>query len=378
MTFRIYLSDPSGRQGRSQSTHDYITKHMHNTVRRALKNAGFNSSRKAAPDMLHEKNPLAGFDGLILFGGPDVDTRYYRKGYSPRKPSIRDAYELNLIYAAMQAGIPILGICRGMQLINIAFGGTLHSDIAHLTKHQHNNFGAGSYENNAIPHPVQVSGSSVLPQGAYTVASSHHQAVNEVGEGLTVTAYGHDNIIEMIEAPALNVIGTQWHPEASHVQQDDTLTPLLQNFMEVVKQGKQTPVEGLPSILSARELVNRFPSQKSTYKSQRPAQRERSEGYSLYQGRSTTYVPAWQWDDIDDDVTSVTDPLTVQARPSLAEWRARQSEFRDYRRTADFIPMYMDESDPGLVNDYVNETLARERLDLEESIRMEQVRENWL
>jgi putative glutamine amidotransferase len=355
MTLPIYLSDPSGLAGRSQKDHDYITKHMHDTVSKAVEAAGFTASKNAVPDMLPSDGSMEGFGGLILFGGYDIDSRYYKGGWRTNKANEKDAYELNLIYAAMKAGLPILGICRGMQLINTAFGGTLHGDIAHLTDHPHNNFGAGAYEHRAIAHDVTVLDSSVLRNGTYSVASSHHQAVKDVGEGLTVTALSHDGLIEMIEAPELNVIGTQWHPEASHVNQDDTLTPLLENFFQHVRAQHQESVEGLPSILSASDLLGRFPvlggDVQSTYQGYgRYSTHGGSEGYNVYQGTTRTYIPAWQWDDEDVD--------------------SRGERILDRH-------MFLDEDDFGLLSDAEEEDLRFQADDVEAMLEMDRIRETW-
>lgn len=239
MNLPIYLSDPSGAKYRSEKNHDFITKHMHNTVVRALETLGFDGQRYAVPDMLDEKVNIKDFGGVILFGGFDIDSTIYDQNASLSQFGFgfadHDFYELDLIYNAINAGLPVLGICRGMQLINVAFGGTMHEDIGHLTHMKHNNFSGKVYEDQAVQHEVQVSGDSVsLPEGRFIIASSHHQSVKDVGNGLTVTAAADDGIIEMVEEPSLNTVGVQWHPESTHIAQDDTLSPLLDWFVSKV------------------------------------------------------------------------------------------------------------------------------------------------
>lgn len=332
MSLPIYLSDPSGAGLRTASTHDFITKNMHDTVSNAVRAAGFTPVKHAAPDMVEHGASLEGYGGLILFGGYDIDSSYYKSGYS-RKVSKVDAYELDLIFAAMNAGLPVFGICRGMQLINVAFGGTLHSDIGHLTKFKHNNFGAGSYEHQAVAHDVEVFNSSVLGDGMYRVASSHHQAVKDVGEGLTVTGYGADDeIIEMIEAPELNVIGTQWHPESMHVKQDDTLTPILADFLRKVPTQHTTVTDGLPAIRTAQGLRDRFPvkQQESMYRSYRSASGYVPmwlDGFDDLPGVSKTRREAWYLDEEDDGLLeSAYAELGYQEDDELEQEIAKQRE----------------------------------------------------
>ncbi len=342
MTLPIYLSDPSGAGMRSESTHDFITKNMHDTVSNAIHAAGFTTAKHAAPDMADRPASMEGYGGLVLFGGFDIDSSFYKSGYS-RRVSRSDAYELDLIFAALKAGLPIFGICRGMQLINVAFGGTLHSDIGHLTNVKHNNFGAGAYEHQAVAHAVEVAGSSVLKDGIHTVASSHHQAVHMLGAGLVVTAWGtEDGIVEMIEAPQLNVIGTQWHPESAHVQQDDTLTPILADFLGKARDYDSTrAVEGLPAHLSAESLRGRFPVKSSVQES----------GSYRYAPR---YLPMWQ-DDLDD--------IPGVSRVKRDTW-------------------YLDEDDPELIDiaqaELDDDWKAYEDDEFERELAMQRIRDSWV
>jgi gamma-glutamyl-gamma-aminobutyrate hydrolase PuuD len=276
MSLPIYLSDPTGPGGRSKADHDYITKNMHDTVENLLASLGHTSVKNVVGDMVPGKVDLTGFGGVIIFGGFDIDSAFYSKSAYKKRNSYVDEYELELIRVAVESGLPVLGICRGMQLINVAFGGTLHSDIGHLTKMQHNNFGAGAYEHRALAHPVIVAGSSVLADGEYVVASSHHQSVDEVGDTLTVTSRSDDGIIEMIENAELNVIGTQWHPEAAHVVQSDTLTPLVKAFLTHVPDAPEY-AEGAfvnrPAPVKTRSYTPAFRSDDGydTFESDRPA-----------------------------------------------------------------------------------------------------------
>lgn len=152
---------------------------------------------------------LAGVSAVIVCGGPDVDPARYGR---PREAATavlapeRDGPELELIDAALACDVPLLGICRGMQMLNVARGGTLLQDLAgHVTR-------PGSFD----AHPVHtVPGTrlaAILGEGV-TVASGHHQGVDTVGAGLVVSARSPDGVIEALEDPRGFALGVLWHPE---------------------------------------------------------------------------------------------------------------------------------------------------------------------
>ncbi len=166
---------------------------------------------------------VADLDGLVLHGGADVCPRSY--GEEPLRPEwegdeIRDRYEIELALAFHEAGKPVLGICRGAQILNVAFGGTLFQDIAEQTDATREHRSQDLYDRNLHHvHLVERSSLAELNGGAGTVLvnSVHHQAVKDVGEGLVVEARSVDDGI--IEALRLDdphgryVLGVQWHPE---------------------------------------------------------------------------------------------------------------------------------------------------------------------
>ncbi|MDF3148184.1 gamma-glutamyl-gamma-aminobutyrate hydrolase family protein, partial [Streptomyces sp. T21Q-yed] len=119
----------------------------------------------------------------------------------------RDAWELALIDAALAAGIPLLGICRGMQLLNVALGGTL---VQHIDGHAEVVGVFGSHTVKPVPGSLYA---GVVPEEA-SVPTYHHQAVERLGEGLVASAYAGDGTVEAVELPSGGwVLGVQWHPE---------------------------------------------------------------------------------------------------------------------------------------------------------------------
>ena len=163
-------------------------------------------------------------DGLVLTGGGDIDPARYGAARHPRTgpaSAERDRAELDLLAAALAAGLPVLGICRGLQLLNIARGGTLHQHLAGLEQ-------AGDAGHTPRPgtfgcHPVRVAAGSLLAgileaDPPLTVPTAHHQAIDRLGAGLTATAWAADGIIEAAELTGGEhhpfVLAVQWHPEA--------------------------------------------------------------------------------------------------------------------------------------------------------------------
>ncbi len=148
---------------------------------------------------------LGDLRGLVLSGGGDVDPARYNAPPHPELKHIsrkRDDLELELIREALAADLPILGICRGLQILNVACGGTLHQ---HIDGHRN------------VEHTVRaVPGSRVaifVGEDDYVVNSRHHQAAGRIGEGLVVTATAGE-VVEALEAPDHRfVVAVQWHPE---------------------------------------------------------------------------------------------------------------------------------------------------------------------
>jgi putative glutamine amidotransferase len=176
------------------------------------------------PDGGFEDDPdqiLDLLDGLILAGGNDIDPACYGAERHPETGITlpdRDRSELALARRAIERDMPVLGICRGMQLINVAFGGTLRQHLPDELGHEEHRRTPGSFDGS--DHDVRLTPGSLAARAAgeelHGTKSHHHQGVGIVGEGLEVTGVSVlDDLPEALEAPDRRfVLGVQWHPEA--------------------------------------------------------------------------------------------------------------------------------------------------------------------
>ena len=178
------------------------------------------------------------YDGLILCGGSDIDPKYYGEDIteSVNIDQERDEIELNLFRKFAEAGKPILGICRGCQLINIALGGSLHQNISNADKHS-------SFADYDLIHKIQVKESTLLHDlygKEFYVNSFHHQAIKIPGKDVDVIAIAYDGTtVEAIKHKELPIYAVQWHPERMCFEnkREDTVdgSKIFQFFIDLCK-----------------------------------------------------------------------------------------------------------------------------------------------
>lgn len=181
---------------------------------------------------------LATVDGILMTGGEDIDPlKYY--GEEPLRAQgeivpYRDEFDCMLIKMAVEKGLPLLGICRGEQLLNVVFGGTLYQDIPSQAKDsyvKHRQQAPSSYGTHSISIEKGSILNKVLGTERAVVNSFHHQAVKDPAPGFKVIARAADGIIEGIQMNE-KVFGLQFHPEGFVANGDDTFLPIFQYFVE--------------------------------------------------------------------------------------------------------------------------------------------------
>jgi putative glutamine amidotransferase len=193
---------------------------------------------------VHLADYVAALDGLILQGGADIHPSTYgevpRHTKGPVDP-IRDRFELDLLRAFVAAQKPVFGICRGMQLINVAFGGTLYQDLIAdgATSIAH---AADIYDGHS--HPLTLAPASWLSglfggRAESRVNSIHHQGIRKLGQGLVAVAWSDDGVVESIHGTGGSFLaGVQWHPE---FHPDDGVLlqadPLIKSFLDASETG---------------------------------------------------------------------------------------------------------------------------------------------
>jgi len=185
-------------------------------------------------------------NGLVFLGGQDIDKKFYNpktslevklKNTTPTKENLRDLFEFTLLKLALEKNIPIFGICRGLQMINVGLGGSLLSDLED-TKTDHVKFKPGRpkitlVENVKLDleHLILLKPNSLLSQKLkkteITVNSIHHQGIANLAKGLKVEAVTEDGVIEAISGKNNKILATQWHPEL------DLKNPINQQILDI-------------------------------------------------------------------------------------------------------------------------------------------------
>jgi putative glutamine amidotransferase len=185
---------------------------------------------------------LDGLDGLVITGGKDVDPARY--GQAPHaktdEPRVdRDEWEFALLVGALKRGLPVLGICRGAQVLNVALGGTLHQHLPDVVGHSRHQAGNAVFSTSRVHIESGTRLAALI--GEYSDEQCyHHQAIAELGKGLVVSARDEDGVIEAIELPGDTfVLAVQWHPE-------ERLSD-LRLFAAVVEAAKAFATERIPT-----------------------------------------------------------------------------------------------------------------------------------
>ena len=201
--------------------------------------APFLIAQSADQGLLEEQMSL--MDALVIPGGDDLDPHYFQEEptYTTEIQPLRDAFDWQLLDIAVKQGKPVLGICRGLQLLNVYFGGTLYQDLkaqgASQVKHR---------QDNAIRYPWHsvdiVSGSHVHQTLGLTetrVNSLHHQAVKDLAPGFEITARAKDGVVEAIESTSGPLRwGLQWHPEMLSLNSPEGQA-IFNHFLDQVRIG---------------------------------------------------------------------------------------------------------------------------------------------
>jgi len=222
-------------------------KNEKNDYIRALLDAGFR--REEIVDLPPGSKPEGQFDGVVLGGGLDVDpSRYGEALRAEGKVELdkdRDATDFAVFEAARRDSLPTLGICRGLQVINVAMGGTLVQDIP-----TERPSGIVHYipkkENERLDHPVQVKPgtrvATIAQADEIQVNSRHHQAIERVAPGLRVSATAPDGLIEALESDGPWLLAVQWHPE--NLTSDPASRRLFAEFARAVRERPQRNLAG--------------------------------------------------------------------------------------------------------------------------------------
>lgn len=202
----------------------------------AIELAGAEATAKYLPEINTD------FDGLILCGGNDINPKYYNEEVngSVDIDDRRDELEFSLLKAYIEEGKPVLGICRGFQIINTFFGGSLYQHLPETNSHR-------GEMNIDVIHNVTSTPNSILNDlygKTFSVNSFHHQAINKLGNGLYATAYWNDKYIEAYEHSSLPIFGVQWHPErlCAGQRRDDAVDgmKIFNHFVDMCKKHNPT------------------------------------------------------------------------------------------------------------------------------------------
>ena len=206
---------------------------------------------------------LNSLDGVIFTGGEDFDPAYYNERPIPQMGTVnapRDRFDIKLLNLAAERGVPILGICRGVQLINIAFGGSLYQDLPaqyHDTSIRHRQRQSNTEASHAVIVEDNTVFADIVKDRMLMVNSSHHQAVKDVARGFRVAGKSPDKVVEVIEKIDADnwILGVQFHPELL-VTHDLAMRRIFQRFIE---EAGETSISNrtVKPLIASRPLVDR-------------------------------------------------------------------------------------------------------------------------
>ena len=215
---------------------DSVAELLRRYGRSALQHLEDNNARWTLFDTsapLPESVDLNDFDGLLVLGGGDVDSEIYGvAGPVPHEYGVdsrADHFSIDLIRSAIDGGVPTLGICRGSQLMNVAYGGSLIPDIAETGTHHGEHDGELMIDETVSIEPKSRL-AEILQTSTVVGKTGHHQAVATIAADFRASATAHDGVIEGIEHLNKWAIGVQWHPEDTRALQDSA-TPLFAAFV---------------------------------------------------------------------------------------------------------------------------------------------------
>jgi putative glutamine amidotransferase len=184
---------------------------------------------------------LDALDGLVLSGGADIDPVHYGQELHPMTTGLhpaRDGAELELLDGALTRGLPVLAICRGMQLLNVLLGGTLHQHLPERVAHDGHREERGTFSEHEVTLAEGSRAASIIGTEA-RVLSSHHQAPERIGDGLQAVGWAEDGTVEVIEDGERFVLGVLWHPEEG---KDKRLFEALAEAARTFSEGKRQHV----------------------------------------------------------------------------------------------------------------------------------------
>jgi putative glutamine amidotransferase len=198
----------------------------------------------------HAASVVAGLDGLLLSGGEDVDPALYLEPASPRLQAVsreRDLFELAVFAAARERELPMLGVCRGIQLINVALGGTLYQDLSSERSGgtRHDADGPRHERTHAVRLEPGSRAAAALGTTALQVNSLHHQGIKDLAPALRATGWADDGLIEAVEAASAGwLVAVQWHPEEMHADRHAPDGGLFRALVEAASSVRAEVAEG--------------------------------------------------------------------------------------------------------------------------------------